>query len=450
MSIEENLASIEESSAIPPSFPPGEIGSRGAPADQVAPLPRPRRMAGATVRGASVPRPTQIPAAQTPATQPPADQTPAQTRVYQPSAPTRIAPPPPPTAVDLGLAPPAIAQTPREFKPTPGRNQFAAPTAFGLGSGAAVLGAAAPAPIEQPTYPTVNRADYRSVDAGYSAPRTRRRRHPLLLVVSLFVLFSLLWPIGLMVWANSQLQRVSALSGAANTPGTTVLVNAPGALGQLDLAGLSRSGLDLSNLDLSGLDLGELDLEGLRSGNFDPRGLNLGDLDPSALAALAGILANLNLDDLDLEHLDLNSLNLEDLNLDGLNLEQLESAAGISLPVDAAFVVNQPTAGRPQLVAIIPSSARAPEEPVQLVRAAEQTTGLTVDRYVQIDPEALAEFNSARQDTGTAQFWLPTRQVALLRAGLHGIVVDDQANILDVLRFVWTLRSTIPQLALNQ
>lgn len=44
-------------------------------------------------------------------------------------------------------------------------------------------------------------------------------------VVAVLVLAALLaWPIGLAVWANGKIQHTAALSGAANTPGTTYLL----------------------------------------------------------------------------------------------------------------------------------------------------------------------------------------------------------------------------------
>jgi LCP family protein required for cell wall assembly len=43
-------------------------------------------------------------------------------------------------------------------------------------------------------------------------------------VAALVVLAVLAWPIGLAVWANGKVQHTAALSGAANTPGTTYLL----------------------------------------------------------------------------------------------------------------------------------------------------------------------------------------------------------------------------------
>jgi len=57
------------------------------------------------------------------------------------------------------------------------------------------------------------------------APRKRRRRgrRALAVVVVLLVLV-LAWPVGLLIWANGKITHVPALSGAADTPGTTYLL----------------------------------------------------------------------------------------------------------------------------------------------------------------------------------------------------------------------------------
>lgn len=53
----------------------------------------------------------------------------------------------------------------------------------------------------------------------------RRRKGPVIAGVTVLVLVLLIaWPIGLLIWANGKIQHVSALSGAANTPGTTYLL----------------------------------------------------------------------------------------------------------------------------------------------------------------------------------------------------------------------------------
>ncbi|WP_255590040.1 LCP family protein, partial [Cellulomonas sp. PS-H5] len=58
-----------------------------------------------------------------------------------------------------------------------------------------------------------------------TAPRRRRRRGRVVAAVVVVALVLLLaWPIGLVLWANGKIQHVAALSGAADTPGTTYLL----------------------------------------------------------------------------------------------------------------------------------------------------------------------------------------------------------------------------------
>lgn len=65
------------------------------------------------------------------------------------------------------------------------------------------------------------------------APRSRRRRRRTvaLVVVLALVVAILAWPIGLVAWANGKIQHTEALSGAANTPGTTYLLTGSDARG---------------------------------------------------------------------------------------------------------------------------------------------------------------------------------------------------------------------------
>lgn len=74
--------------------------------------------------------------------------------------------------------------------------------------------AAAPAPAPAPVAPT----------APVATPRRRKRRHPILTTLCLILILVLAWGAFLMWDANTNMGRVSALSGAADTPGTTYLL----------------------------------------------------------------------------------------------------------------------------------------------------------------------------------------------------------------------------------
>ena len=73
---------------------------------------------------------------------------------------------------------------------------------------------ASPAPAAAPVAPT----------APAAKPRRRKRRHPILKTLCLILVIVLAWG-GFLVWdANTNMGRVSALSGAADTAGTTYLL----------------------------------------------------------------------------------------------------------------------------------------------------------------------------------------------------------------------------------
>ena len=59
-----------------------------------------------------------------------------------------------------------------------------------------------------------------------SAPKRKKHKGLRIAVLSLvgLLVLTMAWPVGLMVWANGQINHVSALSGAPNTPGTTFLL----------------------------------------------------------------------------------------------------------------------------------------------------------------------------------------------------------------------------------
>ena len=85
-------------------------------------------------------------------------------------------------------------------------------------------------PSYAPGQVTINRSQAAPVApprsaAPASAPRPRRRRrHPILKTLCLFLVIVLAWG-GFLLWdANTNMGRVSALSGAADTPGTTYLL----------------------------------------------------------------------------------------------------------------------------------------------------------------------------------------------------------------------------------
>ena len=120
-------------------------------------------------------------------------------------------------------------QRPPSFQPASASN----PPSYAPGSGRS-SGSNTYAPSgNEPRQVTINRAQGMPApapaappapSAPVSAPRRRKRRHPILKPLCLFLVIILAWG-GFLMWdANTNMGRVSALSGAADTPGTTYLL----------------------------------------------------------------------------------------------------------------------------------------------------------------------------------------------------------------------------------
>ena len=116
---------------------------------------------------------------------------------------------------------PASASNPPSYAPGSGRSSGSntyAPSGNGPRqvtiNRAQGLPAAAPVPTAVPGGPSVPAAK----------PRRRKRRHPILTTLCLILVLVLAWGAFLMWDANTNMGRVSALSGAADTPGTTYLL----------------------------------------------------------------------------------------------------------------------------------------------------------------------------------------------------------------------------------
>ena len=133
---------------------------------------------------------------------------------------TTVAPNPPSFAP--GSAPTAGGRTgaPRSYAPGSGQPTSAAPSfAPGSGSSGHQVTVNRSAPSTPPT-----RAPQPSAPSTAPRPRRKRRRHLVLKTLSLLLVLILAWG-GFLVWdANSNIGRVSALTGSADTPGTTYLL----------------------------------------------------------------------------------------------------------------------------------------------------------------------------------------------------------------------------------
>lgn len=112
---------------------------------------------------------------------------------------------------------PASATNPPSYAPGSGRSSGSgtyAPSGNGPRQVTINRSQGAPAPAPAPAAPT----------APVAKPRRRKRCHPILKTLCLFLVLVLAWG-GFLMWdANTNMGRVSALSGAADTPGTTYLL----------------------------------------------------------------------------------------------------------------------------------------------------------------------------------------------------------------------------------
>ena len=229
----------------PPSFAPGSaarksLRTRQADSSQIPssspkgayPVPTP---ASSARRSAPVPNPPATPdettVAPTPPSFAPGSGDAAATRT--PAAPsfapneTTVAPTPPSFAPGSGDA--AATRTPAAPSFAPGSGNTAtprtpaapsfAPSGNGPRQASATRSQAVPDPV-----PTPGATPSRTAPATAPRPRRKRRRRLVLKTLSVLLVIVLAWG-GFLVWdANTNIGRVSALSGGADTPGTTYLL----------------------------------------------------------------------------------------------------------------------------------------------------------------------------------------------------------------------------------
>lgn len=116
---------------------------------------------------------------------------------------------------------PASVANPPSYAPGSGRASGSGTYApSGNGPRQVTINRSQSAPVAAPT-PT---APPRTPSAPAAKPRRRKRRRPILKTLCLLLVLILAWG-GFLMWdANTNMGRVSALSGAADTPGTTYLL----------------------------------------------------------------------------------------------------------------------------------------------------------------------------------------------------------------------------------
>ena len=230
----------------PPSFAPGSaarksLRTRQADSSQnpssspkgAYPVPTP---ASSARRSAPVPNPPATPdettVAPTPPSFAPGSGDAAATRT--PAAPsfapneTTVAPTPPSFAPGSGDA--AATRTPAAPSFAPGSGNTAtprtpaAPSFAPSGNGPRQASATRSQAVPADPVPTPGATPSRTAPATAPRPRRKRRRRLVLKTLSVLLVIVLAWG-GFLVWdANTNIGRVSALSGGADTPGTTYLL----------------------------------------------------------------------------------------------------------------------------------------------------------------------------------------------------------------------------------
>ena len=230
----------------PPSFAPGSaarksLRTRQADSSQIPssspkgayPVPTP---ASSARRSAPVPNPPATPdettVAPTPPSFAPGSGDAAATRT--PAAPsfapneTTVAPTPPSFAPGSGDA--AATRTPAAPSFAPGSGNTAtprtpaAPSFAPSGNGPRQASATRSQAVPTDPVPTPGATPSRTAPATAPRPRRKRRRRLVLKTLSVLLVIVLTWG-GFLVWdANTNIGRVSALSGASDTAGTTYLL----------------------------------------------------------------------------------------------------------------------------------------------------------------------------------------------------------------------------------
>ena len=205
-----------DSSQIPSSSPKGAypVPTPASSPKGAYPVPTP---ASSARRSAPVPNPPATPDETTVAPTPPSfapgsgDAPTTRTPAAPSFAPneTTVAPTPPSFAPGSGDA--AATRTP------------AAPSFAPSGNGPRQVSATRSQAIPDPV-PTPGATPSRTAPATAPRPRRKRRRRLVLKTLSVLLVIVLAWG-GFLVWdANTNIGRVSALSGGADTPGTTYLL----------------------------------------------------------------------------------------------------------------------------------------------------------------------------------------------------------------------------------
>ena len=271
-----------------------------------------------------------------------------------------------------------------------------------------------------------------------SAPRRGSRRKRFAVVAALVAVALVAWPIGLLIWADGKIQHVDALSGAANTPGTTYLLAGSDSRG--GAGGIAEDGTVGARTDT--IMLLQVPASGPAALISLPRDTYVkipghGSNKLNAAYAWGGApLLVATVEQLSGMHVD----HFVEVGLGGVR-NVVDAVGGVSLCLDPAvnqvhFPVNDPDSG------LVWDAAGC--------KVADGTTALAFARMRKVDLEGdigrakrQQQLISALSSAAATPSLVvrPDRQVALITTGLGALQVSNGTNILDLGRLALAFRS---------
>lgn len=261
------------------------------------------------------------------------------------------------------------------------------------------------------------------------APRPRRRRGRRVLLVFVVLLVLLLaWPVGLLIWANSKLNHVDALSAAEDTPGRTYLLAGSDARADGTVEDDTEGERADSIMLLQVPDSGPVALVSLPRDTYTevpghgPDKLNASYSLGGAPLLVESVesLTGLTID----RYVQIGMTGVEDV---------VDAVGGVELCLDydvddersdLQWESGCHDADGPTALAFARMRYSDPEGDIGRAERQRQIVSSIVDRAN--DPSTIVN---------------PARQLEVARAGLDALAVDEDANIIDMLRMALAFRN---------
>lgn len=247
--------------------------------------------------------------------------------------------------------------------------------------------------------------------------------------VALLLILAIAWPVGLLIWANGKINHIDALSGAANTPGTTYLLagsdsRADGAVGDDGTEGARTDTIMVLHVPDSGptalISLPRdsyVDIPGNKSNKLNAS-YSWGGA-PLLVATVEG-MTGLTVD----HYIEIGFSGVETI---------VDAVGGVELCLD--YDVNEPLSGLVWTAGC---------------HMADGTTALAFSRMRYADPQGdIGRAERQRQVIGAVTsavqdktiLFKPGTQRKLIGAGLDVLTVDEDTNILDLGKMALAFRA---------